>query len=142
MCHRVRCIFGSCRAAHARDLQSWMLSTSLKLVLISRSIETWYRLVSFTTVPRRLTMKLGSIFSFIFLAASTPLSGEDDAPEIVSLFNFPVFLVQFPAVSWSSMTMTGSFDNDDDVDDGWRAVSLLTTMTPELELDILQSIKT
>ena len=82
-------------------------------------------------------MKLGSVFSFIFSAASTPLSGEDDAPEIVLRFDFPVFLVQFPVDSNSFISMTGLFDDDDDVDDGWRAVSLLTTMTPELELDIL-----
>ena len=70
------------------------------------------------------------------LAACASLSGEDYAPETVLLFDFPDFLVHFPADSWSSNSMTGSFDDDDD-DDGWRAVSLPTTMTPELKLDNL-----
>ena len=62
-------------------------------------------------------MKLGSVFSFIFLAACTSLSGEDDAPEIVFRLDFPAFLVHVPADSWPSISMTGSFDDDDD-DDG------------------------
>ena len=85
-------------------------------------------------------MKLGSVFSFIFLVACTSLSSEDDAPKIVLRFDFPVFLVHVPADSWSSISMTGLFDDDDD-DEGWHAVSLLTTMTSKLERDILLDVQ-
>ena len=46
--------------------RSWILTTSLNLVFISRSLETGLRLGSFTVVPRRKTTKRGSVFSFVF----------------------------------------------------------------------------
>ena len=82
-------------------------------------------------------MKRSSVFPFIFFAAWTPLSGEDDDPQIVLRLGLPSLLGPRPGDSWSFISPADLFDDDDDDDDGWLTVSTLTMITQELEPDVL-----